>query len=230
MNQPQKSNIEKATVILAFLPLLVTLALLPAMPKTIPAHYGTSGAVNRWGSKYESLILPAFAMLWAFFPRIVQSISAQNNGSNKTSNQRIINLLFLCPVLVFNVLCYIFLALDFSKRTNLSGIGLTRILVWVLAAADIVIGNYLPKCSRNESFGIRLKWTLENENVWNKTHRFGGKLIVLTGLLVIAVCAFLPNSFNCLIPYFVSVMIDLSLIVIYSRHASEKQRKPGDET
>lgn len=34
----------------------------------------------------------------------------------------------------------------------------------------IVIGNYLPKTRRNYIIGIRLPWTLENDEDWSKTH------------------------------------------------------------
>lgn len=40
----------------------------------------------------------------------------------------------------------------------------------------IVIGNYLPKTHRNYIIGIRLPWTLENDENWRKTHRLAGKI------------------------------------------------------
>lgn len=47
----------------------------------------------------------------------------------------------------------------------------------------LVIGNYMPKVRQNKVLGIRVKWTLENEENWNVTHRFGGKVWVAAGLL-----------------------------------------------
>lgn len=38
------------------LPLSVVLVSLQFLPDQIPAHYGISGEVDRWGSKYEILI------------------------------------------------------------------------------------------------------------------------------------------------------------------------------
>ena len=46
--------------ILMLLPMAVTLFALPFLPEQIPAHYGFGGQVDRWGSKYETLILPIF--------------------------------------------------------------------------------------------------------------------------------------------------------------------------
>jgi uncharacterized membrane protein len=34
----------------------------------------------------------------------------------------------------------------------------------------------MPKLKQNYMIGIRLPWTLENEDNWNRTHAFAGKL------------------------------------------------------
>lgn len=52
-------SIQKITFwILSFLPLLVTGIMLFFLPEQIPAHYNLNNQADRWGSKYESLILP----------------------------------------------------------------------------------------------------------------------------------------------------------------------------
>ena len=42
----------------------------------------------------------------------------------------------------------------------------------------MVIGNYLPKVKQNNTIGIRVVWTLQDEENWNATHRFSGKIWV----------------------------------------------------
>ena len=54
-----------------------------------------------------------------------------------------------------------------------------------------LVGNYLPKCRQNTTMGIKVVWTLNNEENWNATHRFAGKLWVAAGLLTLFT-AFLP--------------------------------------
>ena len=54
-------------MILALLPLMITLIALPFMPDTIPAHRSLGGVVDRWGSKYEMLLLPAIALVTGLF-------------------------------------------------------------------------------------------------------------------------------------------------------------------
>lgn len=48
------------------LPLAATLIALPLLPDQIPAHYGADNQVDRWGSKYESLIFPLLTILFGF--------------------------------------------------------------------------------------------------------------------------------------------------------------------
>ncbi len=47
----------------------------------------------------------------------------------------------------------------------------------------MVIGNLMGKVTRNFFVGIRTPWTLASEEVWLRTHRVGGKLFVLAGLI-----------------------------------------------
>nr|WP_275450028.1 SdpI family protein [Clostridium massiliodielmoense] len=45
-------------------------------------------------------------------------------------------------------------------------------------------GNYLPKCKQNYTVGIKLPWTLNSEENWNKTHRLGGYVWMAGGLIL----------------------------------------------
>ena len=47
-----------------------------------------------------------------------------------------------------------------------------------------IIGNYLPKCKQNYTVGIKIPWTLNSEENWNKTHRFAGWLWTFCGVLI----------------------------------------------
>jgi uncharacterized membrane protein len=47
------------------------------------------------------------------------------------------------------------------------------------------IGNYLGKAHQNAVFGLRTPWTLANATVWDKTHRFTGRGMVLGGLALV---------------------------------------------
>ena len=55
----------------------------------------------------------------------------------------------------------------------------------LVSALLIVVGNYLPKARQNYTVGIKLPWTLANEENWNRTHRLAGFLWVVCGILMV---------------------------------------------
>ena len=49
----------------------------------------------------------------------------------------------------------------------------------------VIIGNFLPKARQNYTIGIKIPWTLDNENNWNRTHRLAGYLWMACGMFFI---------------------------------------------
>ena len=72
-------------------------------------------------------------------------------------------------------------------------LGWERLVPASLGLMFLVIGNYMPKMKQNPTLGIRLPWTLANEENWNRTHRIGGKVWVAGGLVLLLVCL-LPGA------------------------------------
>jgi uncharacterized membrane protein len=50
----------------------------------------------------------------------------------------------------------------------------------------LAIGNYLGKARQNGFIGLKTPWTLADATVWDKTHRFAGRGMVLGGLVLMA--------------------------------------------
>ena len=53
----------------------------------------------------------------------------------------------------------------------------------------VPIGNQLGKSRSMYLIGLRTPWTLASEEVWIKTHRLAGKLMIAGGLIAIAAAA-----------------------------------------
>jgi uncharacterized membrane protein len=49
----------------------------------------------------------------------------------------------------------------------------------------MAVGNYLGKARQNWFIGLKTPWTLADAGVWDKTHRFTGRGMVLGGLVLI---------------------------------------------
>ena len=54
-----------------------------------------------------------------------------------------------------------------------------------IALMFVAAGNYLPKCRQNYTMGIKLPWTLADEDNWNRTHRMAGYVWTAGGILML---------------------------------------------
>ena len=67
------------------------------------------------------------------------------------------------------------------------------LLYVLLGVMFILMGNYMPKAKRNRYFGVKTPWTLASDDIWMRTHRFSGKVGVITGAILL-LCALLPQD------------------------------------
>jgi uncharacterized membrane protein len=64
------------------------------------------------------------------------------------------------------------------------------VIRWIFLAAGVlfvVIGALMGRIQPNRLMGIRTPWTLKDKRVWDRTHRFTGRLMVLGGVALGAV-------------------------------------------
>jgi uncharacterized membrane protein len=65
----------------------------------------------------------------------------------------------------------------------------------LLAAVALLfafLGNLMNSVKPNNFIGIRTSWTLNNEEIWRKTHHFSAKLWFWTGLVLALIVLFVP--------------------------------------
>ena len=88
----------------------------------------------------------------------------------------------------------------------------------------VVLGNYFKTIKANYFIGIRTPWTLENESIWKETHKLGGKVWFVGGLLIIICSLVLANDVN--FKVFMGITIIIALIpVVYSYLLYRKEQK-----
>ena len=166
------------TTLVMLLPMLVGLLLWNQLPEQLPSHWDIHGNVDDWSSKTFSVFgFPA--MLIGIHWICVFASSADPKSKNYTPKMRSL-VLWLCPIisLVLHSVVYA-TALGHS-------ISIEIVLPLIEGVLFIIVGNLLPKCRQSYTLGIKLPWTLASEENWNKTHRFGGKVWVAGGVLLMA--------------------------------------------
>lgn len=185
--------------LLILLPILFGLIAWNKLPEQMTTHWGADGNADRWSNRNVAVFaLPIFILIVHWFCIFCTLKDPKNTNQN---NKVLGMVLWICPItsLVVSGMVY---AAAFGKEMKPHGIILPLVGLML-----IVMGNYLPKCKQNSTIGIRVKWTLENEENWNVTHRFCGKVWVVGGLLIM-VCSFLPEI--------ISIKVLLVLVIVLS--------------
>jgi uncharacterized membrane protein len=94
-------------------------------------------------------------------------------------------------------------------------------LIPALGALLLYIGVLVGKAKSNYFIGIRTPWTLQDEQVWNDTHRLGGWLFKASGLIAL-LGIFLPkfNIWLVVVPSLITsvVLIGYSYFRYQQRH------------
>ena len=201
--------------VLIILPILIGVIFWNELPDKIVTHWGADGNPDGWSSKpFAVFFLPLFLLGLHWICLYFTSVDPKNKGQNPKAFELVI---WLVPVLslMVNGITY---ATAFGNELNV-----VMVIVLFMGLLFAAIGNYLPKCKQNRTIGIRIKWTLENEENWNATHRVAGRVWFIGGLLLIA-CAFLPETV--LLWAMLGVMLTIAFVPFgYSFWFYRKQRK-----
>lgn len=180
----KKTKLTAALFATAAVPLIIILIALNFLPDNIPAHYDLYMNIDRWGSKYESLIMPAATVLMSAFMYGMSRFAAkQENGE---SNRRVLLICGTAINILFTAITVLFLKTAFNavSGTEINSVKFVKIIFILLGAAIAVTGNFLPKCRLNSVIGLRTRWSTANEDVWFKCQRFGGVLLVICGVMM----------------------------------------------
>ena len=190
------------TSIITLLPIVVGLVLWNKIPETIATHWGVDNKPNGWSRR--EMVVFGMPVILTFF-HLIAVVGTTLDPKKKNISKKMFNIvLWIIPIISWIVMIIIY-ASALGHDVN---IGLViNILMGILF---IVIGNYLPKSKQNYTVGIKLPWTLDDKENWNKTNRLSGYLFVISGL------AFLVNSiFLTMIPI-IFVVLAVFIPAIYS--------------
>ena len=208
-----------------FLPLPVTLIALIFLPDQIPAHYGFDNQVTRWGSKYETLILPLLSILMGLVMIGVMKLAAKMEQSEekREKNEKGCLITGIASFLIFNVMDLYFIYTSYAKVENLSEVpvDLMQLLFILLGIFMVVIGRIMPGISRNSIIGLRTAWSMKNETVWHQSQRFGGVMAAAAGFLMIVVSVF-TRGFVCFACSMGILAVMVPVDVIYTYRISKK--------
>ena len=171
--------------LLILLPILIGIILWNDLPDKMVTHWNFNGEANGWSSKPFTIFGMPLILLAV---HLICMFATEADLKNKGQNKKVLGILFwLVPMISLFVSGMIY---GTALGIQMSVAHLSPVMLGIVF---IVSGNYLPKCKQNHTIGIKIPWTLGNEENWNKTHRLCGKVWVVGGfILILSIC--LPQS------------------------------------
>lgn len=224
MSREKQGIFQKKTQIIicmaSLLPAVLVAAVYGKLPERIPTNWGIDGHIS-YGSKQELWIIagmvPAFAILFNILP----SIDPKRQNYRKFLGEYQNFQMFL------QVFMFIMVGIIVTESLWPGTIQVNTVVMAVCSVLFMMIGNMMPKFRQNFFCGFKTPWTLSDETVWNKTHRLGGRMMFLAGILGL-VGAFLPGDRVKLWMMFVPVMAAVLIPSIMS-YVWFKNRQGGEE-
>jgi len=165
---------------------LITLAVYPCLPLKIPSHWNAAGKIDGYMSKNLAVIL---------FPAIILGIYLLMIGLPlidplKKNIEKSADAYFWLRTILVSFFSAIYLFMIYAGLTGEAGIPINFFIMPIIGLMVIAMGFLMPRFKKNYFVGIRTPWTLESEEVWDKTHQRAQKWFIGAGLLLIIASPF----------------------------------------
>ena len=194
------------TTLLCLVPMIMGFVFWNKLPDELPMNYGLNNEVGLLAPKWVNVILlPLVLVAMNIVVNIVVTGKTEENVGKRLS----LFVTWLIPVLSVIVgLFLIFKPLGMSLE-------ITTLIIPFMSILFIIIGNYIPKSKPNWYVGYRVPWIMEDEDLWKKTHRFSGVLLVVCGFISLITSFFEVGKYIFLVNLGIIIFVPLiySLIV-----------------
>lgn len=184
-------------------------------PEQMASHWNLKGEVDGYIPKFWGLYLMPIVSLvlflfFIFIPQIDPLKANIEKFRKYFDNFIVLIIIFLFYIHTLTILW------NLGLRFNM-GQFLTPALGLLFFYAGVLVEN----AKRNYFIGIRTPWTLNSDKVWEKTHKLGGKLFKIAGIIAI-LGVFIPDYafFLVIIPAIFAVTY--SIIYSYIEFKKEK--------
>jgi len=197
--------------------LMWAFALLPAvmvalcwgrLPDWVPTNWGFDGHIT-YGPKSTLWLLAALAPLIAVCYQKLPHIDPKK--PNYERFQEVYDGFGVALPLFMTLMTALILVETLRPGT----LYMARVITAVICVLFIGIGCIMGKVKSNWFMGIRTPWALADPDVWNKTHRLGGWVFFLSGLVNLPL-ALLAGEKVFFVTFFVMLFGGLALTIFMS--------------
>ncbi len=188
---------------------------LPAMPETVPTHWGVDGAADGWSDKgstiFMGVIMPILMLVLLFAVPFFDPRGASFNRFKGIYQG------FSAAFTVFMVVVAWITPATALGLIPESGSLVSTLVFGFLGLLLVCLGVAMPHIEPNYTFGVRVPWTLADPENWRRTHRFAGPVFVIMGVVTL-VSAFLASVAPelTLVVLLVALLGGVALVTLYS--------------
>jgi uncharacterized membrane protein len=218
----KKLLLELIPLVLVLVTFIIAWYAYPMLPPKIPIHWNAAGQPNGYSDRSGVFLTPIIflAVMILFFILPLMEVF-RNNMLEMYNYYYAFKIIFSA---FFLVLFIATLLPNFGYNINVASI-----IVSMIGVLFIGLGIILPKIKRNFMFGIRTGWTLSSDYVWEKTHKLGGILFTIAGIIILILLFFL--KLEMLFFVFITLIIGVSLfIVFYSYYIYSQENKKNNNS
>jgi uncharacterized membrane protein len=209
-------------LLLLIAPFCVAALLWDQLPERMPIHWNAKGEIDGYaGRTFAVLFVPFVNIGIALLAAAVALIDPKVRSSDAEGRENFRRVLRGIRVAITGCMAVVALAVI------LIGAGypldMSRVIGTALALLFGIVGNFMGKLRPNYFTGIRTPWTLESREVWIKTHRLTGRLLVGVAILLVPACLLLPSVWSVWLAVGVPTLV-LLFSVFYSYFVYKKQQ------
>lgn len=206
MKRYKRSLILSSAVML--LPTVVGLILWKRLPDVIATHFDFNNVPNGWSPKWVAVFAIPLLLLVLHLLSLWATLRAA--GQNKA-----LPVGLLCWIIP--AICVVTEGMVYANALEIAmDIGLVVCLL--MGLLFVALGNWLPKCRVNGVCGIRVPWTMNDPDIWARTHRVAGISMVACGVGILLGVWFEALRWAVFGLFFVAVLVPLAYsYVIYKK-------------
>ncbi|MDH2333372.1 MULTISPECIES: SdpI family protein [Paenibacillus] len=162
------------TTLIALSPAIGAILMYDRLPNVLASHFGFDNTADGYMSKSGSIIMLVLLGLVPLVIRLARYMDPNRANYEKFSKAYEVTRAGISLVLAVAGWGMLLYNLNIRLQMN-------TIILGVIGLLLLLMGNYMTQVQPNYTFGIRTPWTLSNPEVWRKTHRFGGPMMMLGG-------------------------------------------------
>lgn len=203
----KRNNVFKFGMLINIIPFIIGGIYYNQLPETMATHFDFNNHANGFSSKPMALF--GIPMILVLVYILAYFFTSQDPKRSNQNEKVVAFVLVIIPILNL-IVSGMIISVNLGNKVDIGLI--INIFIGILFTG---LGNYMPKIKRNYTIGIRLPWTLDNDYIWDKTHRFAGYIWSIGGIIYLIAAFFLKDYSHYFIPVIILILTAIPTVYSY---------------